>query len=51
MAELHRYIDGDGQLVKETLPGGTILTVVYDASGSEIEPIPAPRKSPTSRRI
>ncbi|MFC9843931.1 DNRLRE domain-containing protein [Streptomyces sp. NPDC060223] len=27
--------DGDGQLVKETLPGGNILTVDYDASGRE----------------
>ncbi|MER7835336.1 DNRLRE domain-containing protein [Streptomyces sp. NPDC096040] len=27
--------DGDGQLVKETLPGGTTLTVDYDADGRE----------------
>ncbi|MGW0422774.1 hypothetical protein [Streptomyces sp. NPDC003015] len=44
-------IDGDGQLVKEILPGGTARTVDYDARGSETESMPTSRKSPTSRRM
>ncbi|MEU9246190.1 hypothetical protein [Streptomyces sp. NPDC048385] len=51
VVELHRLFDGDGQFVKETLPGSTTLSVDYEVCGSETEPISASRKSPTSRRI